>query len=92
VLLASGELIHAATVIANADMLQTVYKLVGEEYFPESYLTRLQRMEVSCSLFVVYLATDLNLAREIQHFIHIISFGLLPIIGLIKNCQSGKHH
>lgn len=63
VLLASGELIHAATVIANADMLQTVYKLVGEEYFPESYLTRLQRMEVSCSLFVVYLATDLNLAQ-----------------------------
>ncbi|NYT46448.1 MAG: hypothetical protein H0A75_00745 [Candidatus Methanofishera endochildressiae] len=44
-------------------MLQTVYKLVGEEYFPESYLTRLQRMEVSCSLFVVYLATDLNLAQ-----------------------------
>ena len=67
VLLASGEVIHAETVIANADMLQTVYQLVGEEYFPKRYLTRLQRMEVSCSIFVVYIATDLDLVQAGAH-------------------------
>ncbi|GFO72435.1 prolycopene isomerase [Bathymodiolus japonicus methanotrophic gill symbiont] len=65
--LASGEIIHAKTVIANADMLQTVYQLVGEEYFPSRYLARLQRMQASCSLFVVYIATDLDLVQAGAH-------------------------
>ncbi|OQK16291.1 hypothetical protein AU255_14465 [Methyloprofundus sedimenti] len=67
VLLVSGEVIHAETVIANADMLQTVYQLVGEEHFPKRYLSRLQRMEVSCSIFVVYIATDLDLVQAGAH-------------------------
>ncbi|WP_428356332.1 phytoene desaturase family protein [Methyloprofundus sp.] len=67
VLLESGEVIHAATVIANADMRQTVYQLIGKEYFPKRYLTRLQRMDVSCSIFVVYIATDLDLVQAGAH-------------------------
>lgn len=67
VLLSSGEVIQTETVIANADMLQTIYTLVGKEYFPKRYLSRLQRMEVSCSIFVVYIATDLDLIQAGAH-------------------------
>ncbi len=67
VLLVSGVFISAETVIANADMLQTVYQLVGEEHFPRRYLSRLQRMQVSCSIFVVYIATDLDLVQAGAH-------------------------
>lgn len=67
VLLASGEMIHTEVVIANTDMLQTVYNMVGKEYFPKRYLSRLQRMQVSCSIFVVYIATDLDLVQAGAH-------------------------
>lgn len=67
VLLNSGETIQAKVVIANADMMQTVYTLVGEEYFPKRYLSRLKRMEVSCSIFVVYIATDLDVVQAGAH-------------------------
>ena len=67
VLLSSGDVIHAETVISNADLLQTVNTLVGKEYFPKRYLSRLQRMEVSCSIFVVYIATDLDLVQAGAH-------------------------
>ncbi len=67
VLLASGKFLQAETVIANADMMQTVHTLVGQEYFPKRYLARLQRMQVSCSIFVVYIATDLDLVKAGAH-------------------------
>ena len=67
VLLSSGEVIETKTVISNADMLQTVMTLVGEDYFPKRYLTRLQNMEISCSIFVVYIATDLDVAEAGAH-------------------------
>jgi prolycopene isomerase len=53
VFLASGEFIATNTVISNADMLLTVKKLVGESYFPKRYLSRLQNMRPSISIFVV---------------------------------------
>lgn len=59
--LASGEFISAQVVVSNADMRQTVQKLVGEQYFPKRYIARLLRMKPSSSIFVVYLATDLNI-------------------------------
>lgn len=67
VLLASGQVIQAETVISNADMLQTVHDMVGKEYFPQRYLSRLQRMQTSCSIFVVYIATDLDLVQAGAH-------------------------
>lgn len=63
-----SEKINAAQVISNADLRQTVYSLVGEAHFPPRYLQRLKKMQHSLSLFVVYIATDLDLtAMEIHH-------------------------
>lgn len=59
--LVSGECIHASIIISNADVRQTVTHLIGEDYFPNRYVARLNRMQHSLSIFVVYLATDLDL-------------------------------
>ncbi len=60
--LASGERIYTSMIISNADVRQTVSHLIGEEHFPKRYVARLSRMQQSLSIFVVYLATDLDLA------------------------------
>ncbi len=65
--LASGEFIAAKQVISNADMRHTVSVLVGEQYFPKRYLSRLQRMQPSMSIFVVYIATDLDVVALGAH-------------------------
>lgn len=66
--LASGETFYARTIISNADARQTVYNMVGAEYFPKRYLTRFKQMQPSTSLFVVYLASNLDLkAQGIHH-------------------------
>lgn len=67
VLLASGERVKAQTVVSNADMLQTINTLVGREHFPKRYLARMERMEVSSSIFVIYIATDLDLVKAGVH-------------------------
>jgi prolycopene isomerase len=54
--------INAPVVVANADMRQTVFDLVGSQHFPERYLQKLKKMQHSVSIFVVYIATDLDLA------------------------------
>jgi prolycopene isomerase len=59
--LISGECIYASIVISNADVRQTVTHLIGEVYFPKRYVARLKRMQHSLSIFVVYLATDMDL-------------------------------
>ena len=48
-------------VISNASALQTYLKLVGEENLAPSFVKRLKEMEISCSLFCVYLGLDLDL-------------------------------
>lgn len=58
----NGQQINAPVVISNADMRQTIFKLVGENHFPTRYLQRLKKMKASLSVFVVYIATDLDLA------------------------------
>jgi len=65
--LASGKVINASIVISNVDMLQTVESLVGRHYFPQAYLTQLQGMQVSLSIFVVYIATDLDVVHAGVH-------------------------
>lgn len=65
--LATGEFIAAETVISNADMRHTVNTLVGEQYFPRRYLSRLQRMQPSMSIFVVYIATNLDVGKLGAH-------------------------
>lgn len=65
--LATGEIIEAKAVISNADMLQTIHTLVGKQYFPKRYLSRIARMQVSSAIFVVYIATDLDLVQSGAH-------------------------
>jgi phytoene desaturase len=68
VLLATGERIQARTVISNADMRTTVLQMIGEAYFPKRYIARMKAMQHSQSIFVVYLATDLDLrAAGVHH-------------------------
>lgn len=68
VLLASGEQIKAQTVISNADMRNTVFQMIGEAHFPKRYISRMKNMQHSQSIFVVYLATNLDLhAAGIHH-------------------------
>lgn len=68
VLLESGQEFTASTVISNADMRQTVYQLIGKEYFPKRFLARLEGMTHSLSIFAVYIATSLDLrSLEIEH-------------------------
>lgn len=57
----NNEKIEARTVISNADVRQTVFKMVGEQYFPLRYIQRINKMKHSLSIFVVYLVTDLDL-------------------------------
>jgi prolycopene isomerase len=61
VLLTSGEHINARCVISNADIRQTVHQMIGNEYFPKKYVARLNRMQESVSVFVTYIATNLDL-------------------------------
>ncbi len=64
----NSQKISASTVISNADFKQTVYQMVGEQYFPKRYLQRIKKMQHSLSIFAVYIATDLDLtAINIGH-------------------------
>ena len=63
VVLESGHRVHADRVISNADALQTAEELVGEARFPPRYMQSLRRARPSVSAFVVYAATDMDLAE-----------------------------
>jgi len=39
--------VHAGAVVSNADMRQTVFKMVGEEYFPPYYVADIRRLRPS---------------------------------------------
>ncbi|MCK5831610.1 MAG: NAD(P)/FAD-dependent oxidoreductase [Methylococcales bacterium] len=55
--------INTSYVVSNADLQQTIYNMVGEQYFPSRYLQRLKKMQHSLSIFAVYIATDLDLTK-----------------------------
>lgn len=61
--LVKGALINAPIVVSNADMRQTVFDLVGEQFFPERYVQKIKNMQHSLSIFVVYIATNLDLVK-----------------------------
>lgn len=61
VVLDNGQKLSAPLVIANSDMRQTVHELIGAEHFPKRFMQRMANMKASLSIFVVYIATDLNL-------------------------------
>ncbi len=58
----NNQQITTQQVISNADLKKTVYDLIGEDYFPSRYLQRIKKMQHSLSIFVVYIATDIDLS------------------------------
>lgn len=64
VVLENGQVIRAGTVISNADARQTAEWLIGKEHLPEGYWDGLARMSASLSVFVAYVATDLDLSNH----------------------------
>ena len=56
----NGQEILAPVVVSNADILQTFEHLVGAGNTPVNYLKKLHSMEISMSVFVVYIATDID--------------------------------
>jgi prolycopene isomerase len=56
-----GQLINSPIVISNADMKTTINDLVGQNKFPVRFLQRINKMQHSLSIFVVYVATNLDL-------------------------------
>ena len=54
--------LSAPVVVANADLRKTVFELVGKEHFPSRFIRKINRMHHSLSIFVVYIATDIDLA------------------------------
>jgi prolycopene isomerase len=62
VVLENGQKIEAGVVISNADALETFEELAGAEHVPGRYLRKLRSLTPSLSAFVVYMATDLDMA------------------------------
>ncbi|WP_411725909.1 phytoene desaturase family protein [Methyloglobulus sp.] len=62
-IIAKGTRINASVVVSNADMRQTIFDLVGEQFFPEHYVQKIKSMQHSLSIFVVYIATNLDLVK-----------------------------
>jgi phytoene desaturase len=61
--LENGQRIQAPLVISNADATQTFEELVGVQHVPGQLLKTLGRMKPSLSGFVLYAATDLDVAQ-----------------------------
>lgn len=57
-----GLKLSASIVISNADIRHTVCGMIGEQYFPPRYIQRIKKMQPSLSIFIVYIATDIDLA------------------------------
>ena len=55
-----GEHFTSRYVVSNADLFQTVFKLVGEEQFPDKYIKKVNQLKPSNSLVGVYLGLDVE--------------------------------
>ncbi len=60
----SGDRYTARYIVSNTDPYQMVFKLVGEEYFPEDYLERLKELKPANSLFGVYMGLNIDLKKR----------------------------
>jgi prolycopene isomerase len=68
VMLENGQTIRAEAIVSNVDLRQTAELLVGKEHLPDGYWDGIDRLSPSLSVFVTYLATDLDLpARTHAH-------------------------
>lgn len=64
IILENGQVIRAEAVVSNIDARQTADLLIGREHLPEGYCEGLEKLISSLSIFVSYVATDLQLAEQ----------------------------
>ena len=64
VILENGQVIRAETVVSNIDIRQTADLLSGPESLSKDYSDDLNKLSSSLSVFVSYVATDLQLAEQ----------------------------
>lgn len=60
----SGKKYSARYIVANTDPYQLVFKLIGEDKFPKSYVEKLKDMKPANSLFGVYLGLNIDLRKR----------------------------
>ncbi len=66
--LVKGRQIAAKQIVSNADIKQTVFDMIGAHHFPARYIQKINKMQHSLSIFVVYIATDMDLtALNLSH-------------------------
>ncbi len=56
-----GDTYSARYVVCNTDPYQMVFKLIGEENLPKSYVDKIKSMRIANSLFGVYLGLNIDL-------------------------------
>jgi len=61
IVLENGQKINAPVVISNINARTTFQNLLEKEQVPLSYLRKLRKLETSCSVLGLYLATDLDI-------------------------------
>jgi prolycopene isomerase len=64
IILENGQVIRAETVVSNIDARQTADLLIGREHLPQGYCEGLEKLTASLSVFVSYVATDLQFAEQ----------------------------
>lgn len=61
--LANGKEFRSTYVVSDADARKTFANLVGEEHVKKSFINKLNRQKVSESLFMTYIATDIDITK-----------------------------
>ncbi|HCI81880.1 MAG TPA: phytoene desaturase [Ktedonobacter sp.] len=67
VVLANGQIRHADVIVANSDVVTTHRELLSPAVQKPSYLKKLERLEPSCSGFVLLLGTDKRYPQLSHH-------------------------
>lgn len=53
-----GDLISSNCIIANCDLRQTFFKLLGKKFIPQSFINRINNLVPSLSAFILYLGVN----------------------------------
>lgn len=63
---AKGDTFFASNIISNVSALETFNSLVGRKELSSKFLRKMDNMELSCSIFNVYLGLDKDFKSEIE--------------------------
>ena len=88
VVLENNDFKSARYVVSNIDAMQTFSRLLGEEVIGGDFLNKLSSMELSLSMFILYLGFDKNLKDMPREG---VNTWYLPHYDLEKICLSAKN-